>query len=198
MSPCLTLSIIMQGSRVKWRNRGKGVAPSPTPWCSSYRKGSLRVTLDYGRQLYYLLIRLKIFLYIYIYTKRFRTNLPRFHLPDDQDNFAYLSNTPHTREGGIRLFLDWEPGTGAQSKHGWWFQKCLRPRRHSPKKRRLRCQVINLAPQEKLENWGNGPLRLKVLPQELTHIQPDTCWGCRIHRMHLCRGLRPHHQVSQI
>ena len=21
----------------------------PTPWCSSYRKGSLRVTLDYGR-----------------------------------------------------------------------------------------------------------------------------------------------------
>ena len=36
----------------------KGVAPSPTHWCSSYRKGSLRVTLDYGRQLY---------LYIYIY-----------------------------------------------------------------------------------------------------------------------------------
>ena len=33
----------------------KGVAPSPTPWCSSYRKGSLRVTLDYGRQLYLLM-----------------------------------------------------------------------------------------------------------------------------------------------
>ena len=31
----------------------EGVAPSPTPWCSSYRKGSLRVTLDYGRQLYF-------------------------------------------------------------------------------------------------------------------------------------------------
>ena len=30
----------------------EGVAPSPTHWCSSYRKGSLRVTLDYGRQLY--------------------------------------------------------------------------------------------------------------------------------------------------
>ena len=29
----------------------EGVAPSPTPWCSSYRKGSLQVTLDYGRQL---------------------------------------------------------------------------------------------------------------------------------------------------
>ena len=33
---------------------GKGVAPSPIPWCSSYRKGSLRFTLDYGRQLYLL------------------------------------------------------------------------------------------------------------------------------------------------
>ena len=29
----------------------EGVAPSPTSWCSSYRKGSLRVTLDYGRLL---------------------------------------------------------------------------------------------------------------------------------------------------
>ena len=53
MSPCLTLSIIRYRSRVKWSNPGKGVAPSPTPWCSSYRKGSLRVTLDYGRQLYF-------------------------------------------------------------------------------------------------------------------------------------------------
>ena len=31
----------------------EGVAPSPTPWCSSYRKGSLRVTLNYGRQLFF-------------------------------------------------------------------------------------------------------------------------------------------------
>ena len=53
MLPCSTLSIIRSGSRVKWGNPGKGVAPSPTPWCSSYQKGSLRVTLDYGCQLYY-------------------------------------------------------------------------------------------------------------------------------------------------
>ena len=52
MLPCLTLSIIMYGSRVKWGNPGKGVAPSPTPWHSSYRKGSLWVSLDYGCQLY--------------------------------------------------------------------------------------------------------------------------------------------------
>ena len=52
MPPCLTLSIIRYESRVKWSNPGKGVAPFPTPWCRSYRKGCLRVTLDYGRQLY--------------------------------------------------------------------------------------------------------------------------------------------------
>ena len=68
MPPCLILSIIRYGSRVKWSNPGKGVAPSPTPWCSSYRKGSLRVTLEYRRQLYfYLLIYYYIYKHIYIY-----------------------------------------------------------------------------------------------------------------------------------
>ena len=52
--PCLTLSIIRSGSRVKWSNPGKGVAPSPTPRFSSYRKGSLQVILDYSCQLYLL------------------------------------------------------------------------------------------------------------------------------------------------
>ena len=36
MPPCLTLSIIRYRSRIKWRNPGKGVVPSPIPWCSSY------------------------------------------------------------------------------------------------------------------------------------------------------------------
>ena len=56
MPPCLTLSIIRNGSRVKWSNRGKEVAPFPTSWCSSYRKRSLWVTLDYGCQLVCLLL----------------------------------------------------------------------------------------------------------------------------------------------
>ena len=34
--PCLTLSNIRYVSKVKWSNPGKGVAHSPTPWCSSY------------------------------------------------------------------------------------------------------------------------------------------------------------------
>ena len=46
MPPFLILSIIKYGSRVKWSNPGKRVACSPTPWCRSYRKGILLVTLD--------------------------------------------------------------------------------------------------------------------------------------------------------
>ena len=52
MPPCLTLSIIRYGSRVKWSNQGKGVGPFPIPWCCSFCKGSLQVTLDYSHQLY--------------------------------------------------------------------------------------------------------------------------------------------------
>ena len=53
MLSCLTFSIIRYVSRVKWSNPGKGVVPSPAPQCSSYWKGSLRVTLDYDWQLYF-------------------------------------------------------------------------------------------------------------------------------------------------
>ena len=57
----LALSIIRHRSRVKWVNPGKGVAPSPIPRCSSYRKGSLRVTLDYSRQLYLLMPAINLY-----------------------------------------------------------------------------------------------------------------------------------------
>ena len=78
---------LLNTQHYKVRIKGKvgqsreGVAPSPTPWCSSYRKGSLRVTLDYRRQLYLLSIKVPIrkkkagnlfndphiYIYIYIY-----------------------------------------------------------------------------------------------------------------------------------
>ena len=58
-----TLSIIRYGSRVKWSNPENGVAPFPTPWCSSYWKESLQVTLDCIHQLYFIYIDI----YIYIY-----------------------------------------------------------------------------------------------------------------------------------
>ena len=50
---------LLNTQHYKVRIKGKveqsreGVGPSPTPWCSSYRKGSLWFTLDYGRQLYF-------------------------------------------------------------------------------------------------------------------------------------------------
>ena len=64
---------LLNTQHYKVRIKGKveqsreGVAPS---WCSSYRKGSLRVTLDYGRQLYlyiYIYTAICMFVYIYIY-----------------------------------------------------------------------------------------------------------------------------------
>ena len=62
---------LLNTQHYKVRIKGKveqsreGVAPSPTPWCSSYRKGSLRVTLVYGRQLYFYLQRI-YWCYLYI------------------------------------------------------------------------------------------------------------------------------------
>ena len=56
IAPCLTLNNIRYVSRVKWRNPGKGVAPSPTSRCRSYWKGSLLVSFDYGCQLYLLVV----------------------------------------------------------------------------------------------------------------------------------------------
>ena len=53
MPPCLTLGIIRQGSRVKWSNPGKEVAPSTLPQYCSYWKGNLQATLDLGRQIYF-------------------------------------------------------------------------------------------------------------------------------------------------
>ena len=59
MPPFLTLSIIRYGSRVKYSNPEKDVAPSPTPSCSRYWKGILQITLDYCRQLYFFYVCIK-------------------------------------------------------------------------------------------------------------------------------------------
>ena len=50
-------------SRVNRSNPGKGVAPSATPRCSSYWKGSLQVALDNGRHSYF-------YFYVYTYTHK--------------------------------------------------------------------------------------------------------------------------------
>ena len=64
MRSCLTLSIIRYGSRVKWSDPGKGVAPSPTPWCSKLSK---REPSGHPRLWSPTLLYLLIYIYIYIY-----------------------------------------------------------------------------------------------------------------------------------
>ena len=64
---CLTLSNIRYVSRLKWSKLGKGVVPYRTPWCSSYRNGSLLVALDNSRQLYFLMQKNPYLIYLLLY-----------------------------------------------------------------------------------------------------------------------------------
>ena len=73
-------------SRVKWSNPGKGVVPSPTHRCSSHRKGSLRVALDYSRQL------------TTIHSKRLLTNKIKIQ--------SLLTKNPVLTQE-IRIFICW-------------------------------------------------------------------------------------------
>ena len=93
MPPCLTLSIIRYGSRVKWSNPGKGIAPFPTPWCSSYWKGSLQGTLDYGRQLYLLIspFGIKTAMYFWIHSMQ-DTGMIVTKSPDICRNWNFYQN----------------------------------------------------------------------------------------------------------
>ena len=79
MPPCLTLSTIKYGLRVKWSNTWKAVTPCSTFLCSTYWKGSLLVALVYGRQLYlfgllYLWIKYCISMIVHISLNRHRVN----------------------------------------------------------------------------------------------------------------------------
>ena len=77
--PCLTLSIIRYGSRIKWVSPRKGVAPSPTLWCSSYRKGSLWVTLDYSHQLYLIFMIIIFFWHAVIWYQELLSDTSNFY-----------------------------------------------------------------------------------------------------------------------
>ena len=63
--PCLTLSMIWYVSRVKWTNPGKGVAPSPTPWCKAIKEGTFGSPLTPVANFPYLYIYIYIYIYIY-------------------------------------------------------------------------------------------------------------------------------------
>ena len=89
ISPCLALSIIRYVSRIKWSNPGKGVAPSPTPQCSSYWKGSFQEALNYGYQLYFyynVLVFIFQAFYSYVLSSYFQNVHPWYILL----NYEYL------------------------------------------------------------------------------------------------------------
>ena len=65
MPLCLTLSIIRYRSRVKWRNPGKGVAPSPTLWCSSYQKWAFGLPLTMVANVTFFYININ-FLFVFV------------------------------------------------------------------------------------------------------------------------------------
>ena len=77
---------LLNTQHYKVRIKGKveqsreGVAPSPTHWCSSYRKGILRVTLDYGRQLYLLTLYIYNLYIIYVLYNTFIYHTPILYL----------------------------------------------------------------------------------------------------------------------
>ena len=78
MPLCLTLSNKRWGSMVKWSNPGKGVVPKPTPRCCSYWKGSLRVTLDEIRQLYFTNDEYKFYVCMYVSMYNFSASVYDF------------------------------------------------------------------------------------------------------------------------
>ena len=107
--PCLILSNIRYMSRVTWSNPGKGVAPSPTPRCSSYWKESLLVALDYYRLLLFLFKTKKI---VNSYFWRIDVTLtgiriPRYSGPGSNGNEGLL----HTSQSlTTKWSLVWYPG----------------------------------------------------------------------------------------
>ena len=97
--PSLTLSNIRYVSRVRWSNPRKGVAPSPSPRCSSYWKGGLVDALDNGRQL-------TVYLYIYIYMWRERfTFIPERGFTSHVWRRGRLTLDPLWNKSSFRVFL---------------------------------------------------------------------------------------------
>ena len=93
-----TQKIMWYRSRVKWSKLGKGVAPSPTPWCSSYWKGSLQVTLGYGHQLYFTYIYTDI---VFIFFYHISPVFIQFFFPFFPPSFLFM----HTNKLSFFIIL---------------------------------------------------------------------------------------------
>ena len=91
--------------KVQWSNQGKIVAHFPTPRCSSYWKGNLRVALDYGRQTYLLNDWIDLCKNMY-YIRRLVGYLLEdlFHMPHKLHEWHNRKCTDCLKYNGCRLF----------------------------------------------------------------------------------------------
>ena len=89
MPPLLNTQHYKVGSRVKGNNPWKGVAPSPTPRCSSYRKGSLWVTRRLRSPTLLFIIEHYIIKTIIIITKLFKPKKSEYVSVQNLCNFIF-------------------------------------------------------------------------------------------------------------
>ena len=66
--------------------------------------------------------------------------------------------SPTNQTSMAQGFLKVGPGAAPKPTQDQQFQKCLEPRRHSPRERR---QAINPTSPERIRSWEDGSLRLK-------------------------------------
>ena len=113
MPLCLTLNIIRYRSRVKLSNPRKGVAPSPTPWCSSYRKGKLGVTFEYFIYFTYYVLPLSSAKGLYAW--KWKPNyLIALHYGDTSNNYLHVAGMVRMRRTNLFISV-------------WvWFSSCCR------------------------------------------------------------------------
>ena len=109
-------------SKVEQSDPGKWVAPSPTPWFSSYWKGSLLVALDSGQQLFFflhLLNNIHKVLYVKIFHLFMSNIIPLSKYFDIANIFIRKETLERNIIYNVCIFLVWPFGKDSQPVHGF-------------------------------------------------------------------------------
>ena len=81
-----------------------------------------------------------------------------------------MSSVPPSGRVWHKALLKVGPGSGPKPRRARQLPKCLGPRRHSPKKGRLRRQAINLNPPRRVKAWEEGrPPEARGMSSDETH-----------------------------
>ena len=74
-----------------------------------------------------------------------------------------LLTAPPNGQVWHKVFFKVGPGSEPELTRARRLQKCLGPRRHSPKEGHLRRPAINLTPPKRVKVWGDGSLKLEEI-----------------------------------